>query len=72
MTDDERIINEKWPLIRETYNEMRQIVEYMGYMPYVQRRDVGGQMDFWLTLKRMREFADSEIERMAFEKKAGL
>lgn len=72
MTDDERIINENWPLIRETYNEMRPIVEYMGYMPYVQRRDVGGQMDFWLTLKHMREFADKEIECMAFEIKAGL
>lgn len=72
MTDDERIINEKWPLIRETYNDMRKIVECMGYMPYVQQRDVSGQMDFWLTLKRMREFADKEIERMAFEIKAGL
>lgn len=65
MTEDERIINETWPLIRETYNRYKPIVERLGYMPYVQAKDLKGQMQFWLALKHMDECHDARVESLA-------
>lgn len=38
MNDDERLINETWPLIRETVDAYRPFMEQTGCMEVLQRR----------------------------------
>lgn len=67
MTDDERLINETWPLIRETVNAYRPLMEQMGYMGVLQRRTLRQQMDFWVSLKRASEHPMPELTELARE-----
>lgn len=67
MTDDERLINELWPLIRETVDAYRPFMEQTGYLRVLQRRTLRQQMDFWLSLKRASEHPMPELTEFARE-----
>lgn len=61
MTEDERLINETWPLIRETVSEWKPVLERTGFLRYVQVKDLRGQLDFWLHMSQLEEFKFPEV-----------
>lgn len=67
MNDDERLINETWPLIRETVDAYRPFMEQTGCMEVLQRRTLRQQMDFWVSLKRASEHPMPELTELARE-----
>ena len=67
MTDDERLINETWPLIRETVNKYRPLLEHTGIPGHLAFRPVKEQLDFWLAMKAADENRMPEVEEIARE-----
>ena len=67
MTEDERLINETWPLIRETVNKYRPLLEHTGLLGHLEFMSVRRQMDFWLAMKMADEKPMPEIEEIARE-----
>ena len=61
MTEDERLINETWPLIRETVSEWRPVLERTGFLRYVQGKTLRDQLDFWLHMSQLEEFKFPEV-----------
>ena len=67
MTEDERLINETWPLIRETVNKYRPLLEHTGILGHLAFRPVREQLNFWLTMKALDEERMPEVEEVARE-----
>ena len=65
MTDDERLINETWPLIRETVDRYRPLLEHTGILNHLKFRPVREQLDFWLGMKMAGEDHMPEVEDIA-------
>lgn len=67
MTDDERLINETLPVIRETMGRWMPFMETSGYMSHMRQRTLRQQLDFWLALKWAEEHPMTELTELARE-----
>ena len=65
MTEEERLINDTWPLIRETVERVLPTLDELGWGAHVRAMDVGRQMEFWLTWKAFDENPMTEITAVA-------
>lgn len=67
MTDDERLINETWPLVREAVDEWRPVLERAGFLRHVQARSLQDQLAFWKHMARLDEYKFPEVTEVARE-----
>lgn len=65
MNEDERLINETWPIIRETVNRHRKDLELMGIVRHLERMPLRSQLDFWLGMKLADETRMPEVTEIA-------
>lgn len=65
MTEDERLISDTWPLIRETVTRVQPVIDMLGWGDIVRSMSVERQMEFWLTWKDMDERPMPEITAVA-------
>lgn len=65
MTEEERLILETWPTIRETVSRVLPALDGIGWGKYVRAMSIERQMRFWLTWKDMDERPMSELTAVA-------
>lgn len=69
MTEDERMINDTWPLIRETVGRFKAILDQTNLGLALRGRPLSQQLAFWLTLAQLDELIDSDVVEVAREEK---
>ena len=72
MTEDERLINDTWPAIRETVARVQPRLDEIGWGTYVRAMSVPDQMEFWLLWKRVDENPMAEVTTVARQVRATL
>lgn len=71
MTDDERLINETWPIIRETVEKYRPMLVDSGFILRVQYMPLEKQLAFWKCLHVMDTESDERVDELARQVRAG-
>ena len=69
MTEDERMINDTWPLIRETVGRYKAILDQTNVGSVLRGRPLSQQLAFWLTLAQLDELIDSDVVEIARREK---
>lgn len=64
---DEQFIRETLPLIRDTYSKYKSMIVGTGFEARLLSRGPREHLGFYLTLKRMDETSDPEVEAIAKE-----
>ena len=72
MTEEERLINETWPLIRETVERMKPVFQGTRADLILRDRPIEQQMSFWLTMSQLDELVDVGMVEIARRVRNGI
>lgn len=72
MTEEERLINETWPRIRETVERMRPTFHGSRAEMILLDRPIRQQMSFWLAMSQLEDLVDERVVEVARKAREGI